>query len=187
LLEVARGLGMSLRLHADEIHPSGGAELAAAMGALSADHLAAVDRDGIDALASNADGGNPVVATLLPATSLYLLGERYAPARELIDRGVPVALGSDFNPGSSPTPNLQLVLSLACLQLRMSPAEALAAVTINAAAALDLGLSHGSLEPGKHADLVVWDVPSHDLLPYWLGADLVRTVIKRGRVVYARD
>ncbi len=187
LLEAARGLGLSLRLHADEIHPSGGAELAAAMGALSADHLAAVDRDGIDALASNADGGNPVVATLLPATSLYLLGERYAPARELIDRGVPVALGSDFNPGSSPTPNLQLVLSLACLQLRMSPAEALAAVTINAASALGLGLSHGSLEPGKHADLVVWDAPSHDLLPYWLGADLVRTVIKRGRVVYARD
>lgn len=184
LLEAAGGLGLGLRLHADEIHPAGGAELAADLGALSADHLGAITSEGIEALGRSADGGRPVVATLLPATSFFLMSPRYAPARALIERGVPVALGSDFNPGTSPTPNMQLVLSLACLQLRLSPAEALAAGTINAAAALGLERSHGSLEPGKHADLVLWEVESHDLLPYWLGADLVRTVVKRGRVIY---
>jgi imidazolonepropionase len=187
LLETAGRLGLAVRLHADEIHPSGGAELAAEVGALSADHLAAISPAGMDALAAVAGGEMPVVATLLPATSFFLLGEHYAPARELIERGVPVALGTDLNPGTSPTPNLQLVLSLACLQLRMTPAEALSAVTINAAHALGLGTSHGSLEPGKHADMVLWEVASHDLLPYWLGADLVQAVVKRGRVVYARD
>lgn len=184
LLHAARELGLAARLHAEELHPSGGAQVAAGVGALSADHLAAVTGEGIDALAGAAGEGRPVVATLLPATSFYLLGERYAPARALIERGVPVAVGTDFNPGTSPTPNLQLVLSLACLKLRLSPAEALSAATINAAAALGLEQSHGSLEPGKHADLTVWDVESHELLPYWLGADLVRTVIKRGHLVY---
>jgi imidazolonepropionase len=95
-------------------------------------------------------------------------------------------VGTDFNPGTSPTADLPLALSLAVLTLRLSPAEALAAVTINAAHALGLGESHGALEPGKSADLVVWDVPSHRQLPYWLGADLARTVVKRGRVVEVR-
>jgi imidazolonepropionase len=115
------------------------------------------------------------------------MSDHYAPARALIERGVPVALGSDFNPGTSPTPNLQLVMSVACLQLKLSPAEALAAVTINAARALGLESTHGSIEPGKQADLVVWDVPSVELLPYWLGADLAHHVIKRGRVVRSLD
>ena len=187
LLEAARGLGLAARLHADELEPSGGAELAAEIGALSADHLGAISAAGIDALAaaSAADGGRPVIATLLPATSFFTLKDRYAPARTLIERGVPVALGSDFNPGSSPTPNAQLVLSLACLRLGLSPAEALAAYTINAAAALGIEQSQGSLEIGKHADIVLWEPESHELLPYWLGANLVRAVIKRGRPVYA--
>ncbi len=184
LLEAAQALGLAARLHADEIYPSGGAQLAAEVGARSADHLAAVTDKGIDALARAAETDRPVVATLLPATTLYLLGERYAPARALIERGVPVALGSDFNPGSSPTPNLHVVLSLACMKLALTPSEALAAVTINAAAALGMQQTIGSLEVGKHADLVVWNVPSHEQLPYWLGANLVRTVVKRGRVVY---
>ncbi|HVM29340.1 MAG TPA: imidazolonepropionase [Candidatus Limnocylindrales bacterium] len=183
LLEAARKRDLAVRLHADELHESGGAELAAEIGALSADHLAAVGDHGLDALGRTADVGRPVVATLLPATTFYLLSERYAPARRLIERGVPVALGTDFNPGTSPTPNIQLALSLATLRLGMSAAEALVGATINAAAALGLQESHGSLEPGKHADMVVWDVESYEQIPYWLGARLARTVIKRGRVV----
>ncbi len=186
LLAGAR-LGLKLRLHADELRPSGGAELAAELGAAAADHLAVPSKAGIDALAATNDAGVPVVATLLPATSFFLKHDEYGPARELIDRGVPLALGSDFNPGTSPTPNLQLVMSLAVLRLGLSPAEALAAVTVNAAHALRLGQTHGALEPGRQADLTVWDVPSHALIPYWLGADLVRTVVKRGLVVFERS
>jgi imidazolonepropionase len=184
LLEAAQSAGLAARMHADELHESGAAELAAEVGALSADHLAAVGETGIEALGRAADEGRPVVATLLPATTFYLLSDTYAPARRLIERGVPVAIGTDFNPGSSPTPNLGLVLSLATLKLGLSAAEALAAATINAAAALGLADGHGSLEPGKHADIVVWRAESHELLPYWLGAALAQMVIKRGRVVY---
>lgn len=187
LLEAARDAGLAVRLHADELHPSGAAELAADLGALSADHLAAVSDDGIDAMAAAADAGRPVVATLLPATTFFLMSQHYAPARTLIERGVPVALGTDFNPGTSPTANAQLVMSIACLQLKLTPAEALAAMTVNAAAALGVSDSAGSIEEGRPADLVVWDVPSHRQLPYWFGAgNLVRTVIKRGRVVLDR-
>ena len=180
------GLGLASRLHADELAPSGGAELAAEIGALSADHLAVPSAAGIDALARAASGPRPVVAVLLPATTLFLGTGDHAPARTFIEQGIPVAVGTDFNPGTSPTADLPLALSLAVLTLRLSPAEALAAVTINAAHALGLGESHGALEPGKSADLVVWDVPSHRQLPYWLGADLARTVVKRGRVVEVR-
>jgi imidazolonepropionase len=109
-----------------------------------------------------------------------------APARAFIAAGVPVALGTDFNPGTSPTPNLALVLSLAVLRLRLTPSEALAAVTVNAAQALGLEKTHGSIEVGKQADLVIWGAPSHELIPYWLGADLARIVIKRGQVVFER-
>jgi imidazolonepropionase len=185
LFDAARAAGLSLRLHADELHDSGGAELAADHGALSADHLAAISDAGIEALGRAADGGTPVVATLLPATTFYLLSDHYAPARRLVERGVPVALGTDFNPGSSPTANVQLVMSLACLKLGLSAAEALAALTINAAAALGMADSRGTLEAGRHADLVVWNVPSHRQLPYWLAAgNLVQVVVKRGRVVH---
>jgi imidazolonepropionase len=186
LLQRARELGLASRLHADQLTDSGAAELAAEVGALSADHLGAVSDAGMDALAAAAETARPVIATLLPLSSFYLAEKAYAPARALIDRGVPVAVGTDFNPGSSPSPNAQLALSFAVHRLRMTPAEALAAMTINGAAALDRGASHGSLEPGKHADVTIWEPESHSLLPYWLGADLVRTVIKRGRVVYER-
>ena len=177
--------GLAARLHADQIQPSGGAELAAEVGALSADHLGAISDDGINSLATAADTGQPVVATLLPISTFYLGEEHYAPARALIDAGVPVAVGTDFNPGTSPAPNAQLALAFAVHRLRMTAAEALSAVTINAAAALGMTESHGSLELGKHADLVIWKADSYALLPYWLGADLVRTVVKRGRVVYS--
>jgi imidazolonepropionase len=187
ILAAAAPLGLASRLHADEIVPSGGAELAAEIGALSADHLAAPSEAGIDALARVAAEGRPVVATLLPATTWFLMHDSYAPARTFIDRGVPVAIASDFNPGTSPTASLPLAMTVACLELMLTPSEALAAVTINAAHALGLGEEIGSIEPGKQADLAIWSVPTHRQIPYWPGADLVRAVVKRGHVVVDRS
>lgn len=184
ILQAGSAAGLRPRLHADQLRASGGAQLAAELGAASADHLGALDEDGTAALARAAREGRPVTATLLPASTLVLGRERPAPARSLIEQGIPVALGTDFNPGSAPTANLPLVLSLACLTFGLTPAEALVAVTINAAFALGLEASHGSLEPGRQADLVAWQVPTHEQIPYWLGASLVRLVIKRGRVVH---
>ena len=186
ILQAAAGYGMSLRLHADELAPSGGAELAAELGALSADHLHVPSDRGIAALAAAAEGDHPTVATLLPATTWFLMAEQAAPARRFIDAGVPVALGTDFNPGTSPNPNLPLVMTIACLEMKLSPAEALTAVTINAAHALGIAEQVGSLEPGKVADLVVWRAATVGQLPYWVGADLVDVVVKRGRIVYRR-
>ena len=186
ILEAASAYGMIPRLHADELHPSGGAELAAELGAASADHLAAPSDAGIDALAVAAATDQPVVATLLPATTWFLMKEHHAPARRFIERGVPVAIGTDFNPGTSPTASLPLAMTAACLNLRMTPDETLAAVTINAARALRLEDEIGSLEPGKAADVVIWKVPTSTQIPYWPGADIVRTVIKRGRIVLDR-
>lgn len=186
VLEAARAFGLVPRLHADELAPSGGAELAAELGAASADHLATPSDAGIAAMAAAADDGEPVVATLLPVTTWFLMKDHHAPARAFIEAGVPVAIGTDFNPGTSPTPSLPLAMSFACVNLRMTPDEVLAAVTINAARALGLEDEIGSLEPGKAADLVVWRVPSTDRIPYHPGAGLVRTVIKRGKVVLDR-
>jgi imidazolonepropionase len=186
ILEAAAGFGLRPRLHADELAPSGGAELAAAIGATSADHLATPSEAGIDALAGAAAEGRPVVATLLPATTWFLMKDHHAPARTFIERGVPVAIGTDFNPGTSPTPSLPLAMTAACLNLRMTPDEALVAVTINAALALGLDEEIGSLEAGKVADLVIWNVPTTRQIPYWPAADLVRAVVKRGRVVVDR-
>jgi imidazolonepropionase len=186
ILEAARGYGMTPRLHADELAPSGGAELAAELRAASADHLATPSDEGIAALAAVAEAGDPVVATLLPVTTWFLMKDHHAPARAFIDSGVPIAIGTDFNPGTSPTPNLTLAMSFACVNLGMSPDEVLAAVTINAARALTLEEEIGSLEPGKSADLVIWRVPTTTRIPYHPGADLVRTVIKKGRVVLDR-
>jgi len=196
ILRAAADHGLALRLHADELLPSCGAELAAELaagpaagqaigpGCFSADHLAAPSDEGIAALARAAADGHPVVATLLPATSWFLGKHHFAPARRFIDAGIPVALATDLNPGTSPTVGLPLVMSIACLELGMTPAEALVAVTINAAHSLGLGTQIGSIESGKQADLVVWDVSSVEQIPYWLGGSRVRIVIKRGRVVY---
>jgi imidazolonepropionase len=167
ILEAARALGIEPRLHADELAPSGGAELAVEVGAASADHLATPSSEGVAAMAAAAEAGEPVVATLLPVTTWFLLKDHHAPARDLIDAGVPVAIGTDFNPGTSPTASLPLAMSFACINLGMSPEEVLSAVTINAARALLMDDEIGSLEAGK-------------------AADLVRTVIKRGRVILDR-
>jgi imidazolonepropionase len=186
ILSAAAGFGLRPRLHADELAPSGGAELAAEIGATTADHLATPSEAGIAAMAAAAADGRPVVATLLPATTWFLMKDHHAPARTFIDRGVPVAIGTDFNPGTSPTASLPLAMTAACLNLRMTPDEVLAAVTINAALALGLADEIGSLEAGKQADLVVWSVPTSRQIPYWPAADLVRTVVKRGRIVLDR-
>jgi imidazolonepropionase len=186
ILSAAKSCGLRVRIHADELAPSGGAELAAELGCVSADHLAAPSDEGVAALARSAAEGHPVVATLLPATSWFLGKHHFAPARRFIEAGIPVALATDLNPGTSPTVSLPLVMSIACVEMGLSPAEALVAVTINAAHSVALGADIGSIEPGKQADLAIWDVPTVDQLPYWLGARLARTVVKRGQVVFGR-
>ncbi len=181
ILGAARELGLAVRLHADELSPSGGAELAAELGALSADHLGAPSDAGMAALAAAAEAGCPVVAVLLPTVPWFLgLADR-EPARELVEAGVPVALATDFNPGTSPVTSLPLVMSMAAVMLGLSASEALAATTVNAAAALGLE-DRGALVPGLRADLVAWDVATHAQLPYWVGADLARVVVAGGRV-----
>ncbi|WP_018086094.1 imidazolonepropionase [Desulfurispora thermophila] len=181
ILSAARRLGLELKLHADEIEPLGGAELAAQMGATSADHLVQISEQGIRELANS-----NTVAVLLPATTFCLMGTQYAPARRMLEQGVAVALASDFNPGSSPVNSLPLVMGIACRQLKMRPAEVVTAVTINAAHAIGQAYRLGSLEPGKQADLVVFDAPSYQYIMYRLGAQLVDTVVKAGRVVWRR-
>jgi imidazolonepropionase len=186
ILVAAAGYGLAVRLHADELAPSGGAELAAELGAVSADHLHTPSDEGLAALAAAAAAGTPTVATLLPGTTWFLMTDEPAPARRFIDAGVPVALGTDFNPGTSPNANLPLVMTVACLEMRLSPEEALVAVTVNAAHAAGIGDQAGSLEPGKLGDVVIWRARSVAELPYWVGADLVDVVVKRGRIVYRR-
>lgn len=186
ILLAASGLGMLPRLHADELVPSGGAELAAEIGAVSADHLAAPSEAGLAALAEAAADGRAVVATLLPATTWFLMKDHHAPARRFIELGIPVAIGTDFNPGTSPTASMPLAMTVACLSLGLTPDEALVAATINAAHAVGLGDEIGSLEEGKAADLAIWNVPTSRQIPYWPAADLVQTVVKRGRVVLDR-
>jgi imidazolonepropionase len=186
ILLAASGFGLLSRLHADELVPSGGAELAAEIGAVSADHLAAPSEAGMTALAEAAAEGRAVVATLLPATTWFLMKNHHAPARRFIERSIPVAIGTDFNPGTSPTASMPLAMTVACLSLGLTPDEALVAATINAAYAIGLGDEIGSLEGGKAADFVIWNVPTSRQIPYWPAADLVRTVVKRGRVVLDR-
>jgi imidazolonepropionase len=164
ILSAARQAGLGLKLHADELRPSGGAELAAEMGAVSADHLGAISDAGIAALAAS-----PTVATLLPGTMLFLGKERQAPARSLLEAGAAVALATDFNPGTSPTPNFPLILTLAVSQLRMSTAEAVIAATVNGAAALGLAEETGQIAPGFRADLALFDIEDIRELPYWYG------------------
>lgn len=164
ILEAARAAGLGLKLHADELAGSGAAELAAALGAISADHLAAISTAGIRALADSR-----TVATLLPGTMLFLGRPRQAPARSLIDGGAAVALATDFNPGTSPTVNFPLMLTLGLGQLHMSVAEVFVAATINGAAALDLAGETGQILPGMSADLALFDVADAREIPYWYG------------------
>ncbi|MGN0658021.1 MAG: imidazolonepropionase [Emergencia sp.] len=176
-LERARELGFGLKIHADEIEAIGGSVLAGEMGAVSCEHLIAINEEG---LASLARGG--VTAMCLPATSFYL-GADFAPARKMIEMGIPVACASDFNPGSCPSLNLQFVMNLACIKYRMLPEEVLTAVTINPACAIGMGDRVGTLEEGKQGDLVIWNAPDMDMLCYRFGSNLALQVVKKGILV----
>ncbi len=177
ILEVGKKYGMIPKIHADEIEPIGGSQLTCEVGAISAEHLIVCPPEGIAAMAK---GGT--IACCLPATSFYL-GATYAPARDMVNAGVPVAMASDFNPGSCPCLNLQLVINLGCLKYKLTPEEVLTAVTLNAAAAIDMADKVGSVEEGKQGDLVIWKAPDLDYICYRMGSNLVKTVIKKGTVI----
>jgi len=180
ILTAARSAGLGLKLHADELRASGGAELAAEIGATSADHLAAISESGIRVLAES-----NTVATLLPGTMLFLGKEKQAPARALIDAGAAVALATDFNPGTSPTTNFPLIMTLGVSQLRMSVAETFVAATVNGAAALSLVHHVGQIAPGYSADLALFDASDARELPYWYGDHRCTGSWVRGRVCHS--
>ena len=175
ILEAGKRYGLRPKIHADEIDPIGGSRLAGEIGAVSAEHLIVCPDEGIDSMAK---GGT--VACLLPATSFYL-GADYAPARRMVEAGVPVAMATDFNPGSCPCLNMQLVMNLGCLRYRLTPEEVLTAVTLNGAAAIGRAESVGSLEPGKRGDLLIWEARDLNYVCYRMGSNLVHTVVKGGK------
>ncbi len=177
ILEAGKELGLTPKIHADEIKPYGGAELAAEVGAISAEHLLKASDEGIEKMA---EAG--VIACLLPATALYLR-EEAARGRVMVDRGVPVAISTDCNPGSSPTTSMPLVMNLACISMRMTPAESLCAATYNAACAIGMEDRVGSIEVGKQADIVLWDVENYQKLQYLFGVNHVQQVWKKGKQV----
>ena len=177
ILEAGKKHGLIPKIHADEIDPIGGSELTEAVGAISAEHLIVCPPAGIEAMARAG-----TVACCLPATSFYL-GSTFAPVRDMIRAGVPVALASDFNPGSCPSLNLQFVMNLGCLKYRMTPEEVLTAVTLNAAAAINRADHIGSIEEGKQADLVIWDAPDLDYVCYRLGSNLAERIVKKGEPI----
>ena len=177
ILQKAKEIGYKLKIHADEIESLGGAELAAKLGCVSADHLMAASDEGIKMMAEN-----NVVANILPATS-FNLNKNYADCRKMIDMGAIVSLSSDYNPGSCPSENLQLVMQLGCLHLKMTPNEVLTAVTINAAYAIDRADKIGSIEVGKNADFVVFDARNVEYLMYHFGINHTKKVYKNGNLV----
>lgn len=177
ILQKAKEMGYKLKIHADEIESLGGAELAAKLGCVSADHLMAASDEGIKMMAEN-----NVVANILPATS-FNLNKNYADCRKIIDMGAIVSLSSDYNPGSCPSENLQLVMQLGCLHLKMTPNEVLTAVTINAAYAIDRADKIGSIEVGKNADFVVFDARNVEYLMYHFGINHTKKVYKNGNLV----
>ncbi len=181
VLETGQRHGLAPRIHAEQLSRTGATQLAVELGAASADHLDQVSAADVRALARS-----NVVATLLPGANFHLGLRAYPPARRLIERGAIVALATDFNPGTSPTLNMQFILSLACSAMRMTPAEAIGAATINAAYSLGRADRLGSLEPGKQADLVVMDVDDYRKIPYYAAWNHCVMTVKRGRILYSR-
>jgi imidazolonepropionase len=175
--EKAKSLDLDIRLHVDQITAGKGAEFAAEFSAASADHL---DHTSDEGIAMMKEAGT--VATLLPGVSLFL-GEEFPDARRFVDAGLPVALATDANPGSCMSENIQLMMSIAAMRMHMTVEEAITAVTLNAAAALKRAATHGSIEPGKNADILVFNVPSYHRIPYHFGVNHVSTVVKNGNVV----
>ena len=182
ILQAGRQWGMSPRLHAEQLSRTGATQLAVQLGAVSCDHLEHVNRADIRALAKS-----KTVATLLPGCDFHLGLRRYAPARDLIEAGATVALATDYNPGTSPTVSMPMILSLACSQLRMTPAEAITAATINGAYALQREKTIGSLEIGKQADLAVFDVADYREIPYYFGVNTCWKTLKRGEVIHSES
>jgi imidazolonepropionase len=178
VLAAGKQQGLIPRLHAEQLTRTGAARLALEFEAASADHLDQLSSTDIRAL-----GRSDVIATLVPGANFHLGLKRYPPARKLIEAGAIVALATDFNPGTSPTPNMQFVLSVACSAMRMMPAEAIVAATLNGAWALRRGDRLGSLEPGKQADLIVMDVSDYREIPYYFGVNHCRMTVKAGKVV----
>ncbi len=178
IIEAARAWGFRIKLHAGEFNDLGAAELGVKYGASSIDHLDHISDSAILAMAET-----KTVGVLLPAVPFHLMTGRYAPARKMIDAGVPVALATDFNPGSAPTYSMQMVIALACRQMQMTPAETIVASTINAAYAIGMEKKVGSLEIGKQADIIILDIDNYLQLPYWFGGNLVYKVIKKGVII----
>ena len=182
VLQAGRQWGLTPRVHAEQLSRTGAAQLAVQLGAASCDHLEQVNKSDIRAL-----GKSNTVATLLPGCDFHLGLKKYAPARDLIDAGAIVSLATDYNPGTSPTMSMPMILSLACTQLRMTPAEAITAATINAAVALRREAKIGSLEVGKQADLAVFEVADYREIPYYFGMNNCWMTIKRGKVIYEKS
>jgi len=182
VLQAGRQWGLAPRVHAEQLSHTGAARLAILLRAASCDHLEKVNKGDIQAL-----GKSETVATVLPGCDFHLGLEQYAPARALIDAGAIVSLATDFNPGTSPTLSMPMILSLACTQLRMTPAEAIVAATINGAYALRRGESIGSLEVGKQADFAVFEVADYREIPYYFGVNHCWMTVKRGRVIHAAE
>lgn len=178
ILQAAQNAGLKLKLHADELSPFGGAELAAELNAISADHLVAVSDEGIKKMKES-----DVIPVLLPGTTFSLGLKEYAPARKIIEEGLPVALATDCNPGSCYTESIPIIIAIACTRMRMTPAEAITATTLNAAYAIDNANDIGSIEPGKKADILLFNMPSYQYLPYHFGVNHLSYVIKNGNIV----
>jgi imidazolonepropionase len=181
ILETGKRYGLIPKIHADQLSTGGGAELAAEMGAFSADHLEYVTDSGIEKMAEKG-----VTAVLLPGASFFLSMKKFPPAREMIEKGVSVALATDLNPGSSMTESLPLIMTMGCTLYRMTPKEVIQAATIYAAKSMGREKAIGSLEIGKQADLAVFHIPNYRYLPYHFGVDHVEMVIKKGKVVYTK-
>jgi imidazolonepropionase len=181
ILETGKRYGLKPKIHADQLSSGGGAELAAEVGAFSADHLEYVSPIGIERMAERA-----VTAVLLPGASFFLSMKQFPPAREMIEKGVAVALATDLNPGSSMTESLPLMITMGCTMFRMTPKEVIQATTIHAAKSMGRENKIGSLEVGKEADVLVLDIQNYKYLPYHFGVDHVETVIKKGKVVYQK-
>lgn len=182
ILETGKKYGLKPKIHADQLSSGGGAELAAEVGAYSADHLEYVSPNGIERMA-----GKGVTAILLPGASFFLSMKKLPPAREMIEKGVTIALATDLNPGSSMTESLPLIMTMGCTMFRMLPKEVIQAATIHAAKSMARQNEMGSLEVGKQADVAIFDIPNYGYLPYHFGVNHVEIVIKKGKVVYQKS
>jgi imidazolonepropionase len=182
ILETGKRYGLKPKIHADQLSSGGGAELAAEVGAYSADHLEYVSPNGIERMAEKG-----VTAILLPGASFFLSMKKLPPAREMIEKGVRIALATDLNPGSSMTESLPLIMTMGCTMFRMLPREVIQATTIHAAKSMGREGNIGSLEVGKQADIAIFDIPNYRYLPYHFGVDHVEIVVKKGKVVYKRS